>query len=156
MARNGMRKGIGQLALLLVLAVAAACGGEDPGVIVDPLVSPLVGDWSATAMVVTSVANPDVHPDLIKLGATFTLNVQPSGQYTAILIYAEKSSTEIGFLSVSGNVVTMTRSFPDTETTTAIFALSGSRLTLDGDTDFDFNLDGTPEPALAHFELEKR
>lgn len=155
MAWNGMRTGAGRLALALVVVLATACGGEDP-VVVDPLVSPLVGDWSATAMVVTSVANPDVAPELIGLGASFTLNVQPSGQYTAILIYAEQASTEIGFLSVSGNVVTMTHSFPDTKTTSATYVLSGNRLTLNGDTDFDFNLDGTPEPAVAHFELERR
>jgi hypothetical protein len=107
-------------------------------------------------MVITSVANPDVSPDLIQLGATFSLNVQPSGQYTAILIYAEQASTEIGVLSVSGNVVTMTRSFPNVATSTALFVLEGSHLTLDGDTDFDFNLDGTTEPALAHFELTKQ
>ncbi|HSG07462.1 MAG TPA: hypothetical protein VLA36_03825 [Longimicrobiales bacterium] len=155
MAWNGMRTGAGRLALALVIVLAAACGGEDP-VVVDPLVSPLVGDWTATAMVITSVANPDVAPELIGLGASFTLNVQPSGQYTAILIYAEQASTEIGFLSISGNVVTMTHSFPDTKTTSATYVLAGNRLTLDGDTDFDFNLDGTPEPALAHFELERR
>lgn len=155
MAWNGMRMGAGRLALALVVVLAAACGGEDP-VVVDPLVSPLVGDWSATAMVVTSVANPDVAPELIALGASFTLNVQSSGQYTAILIYAQQASTEIGFLSVSGNVVTMTHSFPDTKTTSATYVLAGNRLTLDGDTDFDFNLDGTSEPAVAHFELERR
>jgi hypothetical protein len=155
MAWNGMRMGAGRLALALVVVLATACGGEDP-VVVDPLVSPLVGDWSATAMVVTSVANPDVAPELIALGASFTLNVQSSGQYTAILIYAQQASTEIGFLSVSGNVVTMTHSFPDTKTTSATYVLAGNRLTLDGDTDFDFNLDGTSEPAVAHFELERR
>lgn len=151
-----MWRGVGRLALVLVVVLATACGSSDKVLDPDPLVSPLVGDWSATAMVLTSVANPDIHPDLISLGATFTINVQPSGQYTAILIYAEQASTEIGFLSVSGNVVTMTRSFPNTETTTAVYVLAGSKLTLDGDTRFDFNLDGSPEDALGHFELERQ
>ena len=30
------------------------------------------------------------------------------------------------------------------------------RLILDGDTEFDFNLDGTSEPATAHFDLRQR
>ena len=30
------------------------------------------------------------------------------------------------------------------------------RLILDGDTEFDFNLDGTSEPATAHFDLRRR
>ena len=151
-----MRRGVGLLALAWVLVLAAACGSSDEILKPDPLVSPLVGDWSATAMVVTSVANPEIHPDLIALGAKFTLNVQPSGQYTAILIYAEQASTEIGILSVSGNVVTMTRSFPNQETSTAVFSVTGNKLTLDGDTKFDFNLDGTSEDALGHFELERQ
>jgi hypothetical protein len=115
-----------------------------------------VGSWDATGLVLTSVANPQVRPDLIALGASFRLNIQPSGQYTAILLYAQQSSTEIGILSVSGNAVTMKRDFPSRSTSAAVFALVGNRMTLDGDSEFDFNLDGTPEPALAHFELIRR
>jgi len=130
------------------------CGSETAGL--DPALQPFVGDWDATKLVLTSVANPQIKPDLIALGATFRLNVQPSGQYTAVLIYAQQASTEIGWLSVSGNTVTMARDFPTRSTSNAVFVISGSRLTLDGDTEFDFNLDGTPEAALAHFELLKR
>jgi hypothetical protein len=73
-----------------------------------------------------------------------------------VLIYAQQASTEIGWLSVSGNTVTMARDFPTRSRSNAVFVISGSRLTLDGDTEFDFNLDGTPEAAVAHFELSKR
>ncbi len=139
---------------LVSALVLAACGEESVGP--DPDVAPLVGNWDATSLVLTSVANPQVRPDLVALGASFRLNIQPSGQYTAILIYAQQSSTEIGTLSVSGNTLTMTRDFPSRSTSAALFSLSGDRLTLDGDSEFDFNLDGTPEPALAHFELTRR
>jgi hypothetical protein len=130
------------------------CGSDAAGP--DPTLQPFVGDWDATKLVLTSVANPQVKPDLIALGASFRLNVQPSGQYTAVLIYAQQASTEIGWLSVSGNTVTMARDFPTRSRSNAVFVISGSRLTLDGDTEFDFNLDGTPEAAVAHFELSKR
>jgi hypothetical protein len=156
MAWNGMRTGVGRLALVWILALSAACGASDAGLAPDPQVSALVGDWEATAVVITSVANPDIALDLIAEGATFTLNVQPSGQYTAILIYAGQPSTEIGILSVSGNVMTLNRSFPNTETSTAVYTLAGNRLTLDGDTRFDFNLDGTSEAALGHFDMRRR
>jgi len=139
---------------LVSACILVACGEE--GVGPDPDVAPLVGDWDATSLVLTSVANPQVKPDLIALGAAFRLNIQPSGQYTAILLYAQQSSTEIGTLSVSGNTITMTRDFPSRSTSAAVFSLSGNRLTLDGDSEFDFNLDGTPEPALAHFELLRK
>jgi len=155
MAWNGTRKCGRWLAAAVFVMLTTACGEKDP-VTVNPDVSPLVGDWAATSMVVTSVANPEVSQDIIQLGASFTINVQPSGQYTAILIFAQQTSTEIGFLSVSGNVVTMDRTFPNTETSTATYTLTGSRLTLDGDTEYDFNGDKTAEDATAHIVLERQ
>ena len=139
---------------MLLTSLLGGCGGGT--VEPDAALAPLVGDWDATRLVLTSVANPQVKPDLVALGAAFRLNIQPSGQYTAILLYAEQSSTEIGTLSVSGTTVTMRRDFPSRSTSAAVFTLSGGRMTLDGDSKFDFNLDGTPEPALAHFELVRR
>lgn len=151
--RAARRRTIWGGAMLLALLVAG-CGGEAVGP--DVALAPLVGDWDATRLVLTSVANPQVKPDLVALGAAFRLNVQPSGLYTAILLYAEQSSTEIGTLSVSGTTLTMRRDFPSRSTSAAVFTISGSRMTMDGDSKFDFNLDGTSEPALAHFELVRR
>lgn len=155
-------KGGGWLRRLLMasaLTVVTACGdggtgpgGDGP----DPALAPFVGDWRASAMVLTNKANPSVAPDLIQEGAEFTINVQPSGQYTAILLYMQSSSTEIGKLSVSGNTVILERTFPSPETSSATYQFSGSQLVLDGDSEFDFNLDGSPEPAQAHIVLEKR
>lgn len=138
-----------------VLAVAA-CGGEDP-LGPDAALEPFVGDWKATSLVLTNIANPSVAPDLVELGATFTINIQPSGAYTAILIFQEQSQTEIGQVSVSGSNITLQREFPSPETTAGVYEFSDAdHLTIDGDTEFDFNLDGTPEPALVHFELERQ
>lgn len=148
------RTGLKWAALAVLVFAGCGDGGTDPGV--DPALAPFVGDWLATELVMTSVANPSVAPDLIALGSTFKLNVQPSGQYTAILIYAEQGATEIGTLSVSGNTVALNRAFPSRGTTHAVYSFSGNRLTLEGDTEFDFNLDGTPEPALVRFELVKQ
>jgi len=148
------RTGRGRGCLILTLWALASCGSD--GLEPDPALAPFVGDWDATKLVLTSVANPDMHPDLIALGATFKLNVQPSGQYTAILIYAEQAATEIGTVSVAGNTLTLHRDFPSASTSAAVYALTGNRLTLDGDSEFDFNLDGTSEAALAHFELSRR
>lgn len=154
MGTRKARRWAGWRGAVLLASLLAGCGGE--GVGPDPALSALAGDWDATRVVLTSVANPQVKPDLIALGASFRLNIQPSGQYTAILLYAQQSSTEIGTLSVSGSTLTMKREFPSRSTTAAVFALSGDRMTMDGDSEFDFNLDGTPEPALAHFELLRR
>lgn len=137
------------------LAGSSACGG-DP-LEVDPALAPLVGDWEATTLTVTNVDNPAVSPDLIELGAAFDLNVQPSGQYTAILVFSLQSSTEIGQISVSGSEVTLRPAFPaGQEPTTGTFSVTPTTLVIDGSTRFDFNLDGTSEPALAHFELVRK
>ena len=101
-------------AAALVTLLLGACRGNPSGP--DPALEPFVGEWNATSLVLTSVANPQVHPDLIALGAAFKLDVQPSGQYTAILIYALQASTEIGTITVSGNTVTFNRDFPTRST----------------------------------------
>lgn len=140
------------------LLVASAC--DDPpemGTEPDPAIAPFVGDWKAQELTLTSVADPSMAPDLVELGATFTLNVQPSGQYTAILVYLGQSQTEIGTISVSSNVLTLHRDFPTPGTTPGTFEFLGpDRFLLDGDSEFDFNLDGESEPALAHFDMVRR
>lgn len=148
------RRGFG-MSMVAAAVLLAGCG-DDP-VTVDAGIEALVGDWEATALIVSSVDNPTVRPDLIELGASFDLNVQPSGQYTAILVFALQSSTEIGQISVSGSEVTLRPTFPPGQpATTGTFSVSGNALVIDGATEFDFNLDGTSEPALAHFELVRK
>lgn len=141
----------------LVMIMALSGCGDDGATGVDPAVEPFVGDWDAQSLVLTSVADPNTAPDLVELGATFSLNVQPSGQYTAILIYLGQAQTEIGSVSVVGSTLTLNREFPDRGTTPGTFEFFGAdRFILDGNTDFDFNLDGTPEAALAHFDFVRR
>lgn len=143
------------LGAVALVAVACGGGGDPLDVEPDPALAPFVGDWSALTMVVTSAANPDISPDLIEEGATFSLNVQASGQYTANLIFLQQVSTEIGFISVSGSTVTLKRDFPTRSTSTATYEFRGNLLILDGPTEFDFNLDGEPEEALGHIELQR-
>jgi hypothetical protein len=45
---------------------------------------------------------------------------------------------------------------PPASTSRSRYTVTGTRLTLDGDTEFDFNIDGTADPAEAHIELQKR
>jgi len=160
---NGVRRLHGWKATIFGAWVTAlglaACGGSSETVTPDLSVAPFVGDWSATAMVLSSVANPDIQPDLISgFGASFTINVQPSGQYTAILIFAGQASTQIGQVTVSGSTITLRPEVPPNEpdaTSTYAFP-DANHLVLDGDTEFDFNFDGTAEAATAHIELERK
>ncbi|MFQ5537305.1 MAG: hypothetical protein ACE5GJ_07615 [Gemmatimonadota bacterium] len=142
---------------IVAVLFLAACGSDDSPSEPDSELSALVGDWEATTLELTNTANPAVVVDLIEQGATFTLNVQPSGQYTAILIFSQQAQTEIGQLTVSGATVTLQPEYPSgLPPTTATYTLEGGRLTLDGDTEFDFNLDGTPEAARSHIVLVRQ
>ena len=142
--------------VIVLAAVLSSCG--DAALEADASLAAFVGDWHATSLVLSSPLAPDVSVDLIELGSSFDLNIQPSGHYTAILVFAGQAQTEIGQISLSGaSTVILDRAFPTPSRSISTFIFEGpDRLILDGDTEFDFNLDGTMEPALAHFDLERR
>ena len=151
--RKTVRFGAWATALIL-----AACSGSSDTVAPDPAVAPFVGDWSATSLVIAPVANPSASHDIItEYGATFSINVQPSGQYTAILIFAGQSSTQIGQVTVSGSSITLHPQVPPNEpdATSAYTFPDGDHLILDGGTEFRFNGQDL-EPATAHIELERK
>ncbi len=123
----------------------------------DPLIEPFVGNWAATAFVLTSSVSDQVSIDLIQLGGTFNLNIQPSGSYTAILVYAGLGQTEIGTISVTATTVALNREFPTRENEISTYQFVGDTvLILDGDTEFDLDFDGQKDPTLAHFELLRK
>jgi hypothetical protein len=143
--------------LFAALLLAPACGGSEgiTGVEPDPAVAPFVGDWEATEFSVTSVQDSTVSFDVTDGGA-FTINVQPSGLYTAIIEFPQLPApvVEIGQLSVIGNSITLRPQGGAAATSSYTFD-GADRLTLIGPTEFDFNDDGTPDPATARIELER-
>ncbi len=142
--------------MIVVAALLSACG--DAAIEADPGLAPFVGDWVATELIVASPVAPDATLELIGLGSTFTINIQPSGLYTAILVFAGQGQTEIGQVSVSGgSTVILDREFPTPSREISTFGFEHADcFILEGNTEFDFNLDGTPEPALVRFVLDRR
>jgi hypothetical protein len=146
----------GRLAISLGAALAVACGG-DQGPEVDPLVAPFVGTWDADSLTVRNLATSDT-ANVLEFGSFF-ITVQPSGQYTATLTVYRQANPEIGQLGViSGSTLSLTPTFPaGRPVATATYSfVAADRLIMDGATEFDFNLDGTPEDAQAHFELQRQ
>ncbi len=140
---------------LFVLLLLLGCTSD--GVRPDASLAALVGNWQATSFVVTEVSDPSVHLDLIQLGATFSLNVQPSGTYTAILVYSGQPDTEIGQVSVAGSSITLKPNTPASSTaTTGTYSIDGTQLTIDGDTQFSFTPGVSPVAATAHIVLVKQ
>ena len=144
------------LVALVGLAATAGCSGGD-SIGPEESVAFLVGDWDAQRFTVKSKANPEIAPELVGgLGASFSVSVEPSGTYTAILTYQGSPFTEIGVITVEGNEIVFNVSFPATDTNRSRFTLTEPRLVLVGDTEFDFDLNGKDEAAEATIELRRR
>jgi hypothetical protein len=136
---------------LLLFLSFAGCGEDVAGP--KKGLDPLVGAWRAQSLVMTHKTTPGISVDLVEQGATFTLSILSTGQYSASLAAFGQSNTEVGTVTVSGNQVTITPTSPAGPPLVATYRFQGSLLILDGDSEFDFNLDGTPEDAFAHIEL---
>lgn len=137
----------------LVLAVLWGCSDSSTGVKKE--LEPLVGAWRAQELTLTNVANPSLTWDLVEIGATFSLSILATGQYTAVLTAFGQSNTEAGNVEVSGNRVTIQPVSPPGPSVDGTWQFVGEILHLDGETEFDFNFDGTREDADVHFELER-
>lgn len=144
--------------------IVGACGG-DP--IVPPAgseaIEPFVGTWDAEMFTVTSDADRSIVADLIEIGGSFTLNIQPSGQYTAQLSFTATDSlgiqpfVEIGQMTVTEGFVTLRPTVPPGAPVSSAYTfLSDDYLRLVGPTEFDFNFDEEPDPAELLAEIRRR
>jgi len=141
------------LAALAVLTLVAACG--DPVVPPTPTeIEPFVGLWDAEVFAVTSDEDTTVVADLMVNG-DFTINIEPSGTYTATLTFGGIPIPEIGQLSVGNGFITLRPNGGDPATSAYVFQ-GPDYLVLDGPTEFDFNQDLIPDPAQAHIEIRRR
>lgn len=138
----------------LAAALTVAACGTSTDVEVDPLVAPFVGAWDAVVFTVTGDAPPNTVVDVLTLGA-FWIAVEPSGTYTASLEFPG-APPEIGTLTVeSPSHLTLRPNGGPPAPSVYAFATPDS-VVLDGATEFDFNLDGTPESGQAHIEIVRR
>lgn len=142
-----------RLALVALLGLLVACGGD--GVSPDPDVSFLVGDWEATRLEVAPVAAPEQSVDLRALGARFTLNVQPSGQYTASLtIPGLPPNPEIGELDVEGDELVFQPTSPPGPASRASYTQpDDDRVIFTGPSEFDLDGDGTADEVILEVEI---
>lgn len=147
------------MAMALGLALLAACSGED-GVSPDPKIAFMVGTWDAVRFELTPDAAPDQSLDLVtELDATFTLNVQPSGFYTATLTLPGVASPppETGQLDVEGTELVFNRSSPSPATSRAAYTEPASgRVIFTGPTEFDLNGDQVLDDVTLEVELVRR
>ena len=148
------RRGLFNVSLgFLLLSTSGLVGCSDSGTEPVKALEPLVGTWRAQELILTNSANPDVSVDLIQEGATFTLAILSTGQYSASLAAFGAATTEVGEVTVSGSQVTIKPTSPEGPPLVATFSFQGTTLVLDGTSEYDFNQDGITEAAQAHIEL---
>ena len=155
------RRTIPFLAALVLLSTA--CGGDDPAGPSDPFAR-FVGSWTGISAVLTPVGGGTPF-DLILAGGNLDIVVQPSGSFSMTLVFAPfmVDLTTGGTITVGGSQITMVVTgqptpFGSSFTGTFAFTQGDTRMTfnLTGGVDFDFNLDGQPEPASLTLVLRKQ
>ncbi len=144
-------------ALLLVFAVLllASCGDDDDTT--GPINNNLTGTWDATEIQLTSLADPGTVVELISQGANGRLVLQADGGF-GLSIGIPGEPTEFGNGDWGANdVLTLSFGEGDIEGTWQFdIDLSGDTLRLTGaDTEWDFDDDGTEDPAKLDLTLSR-
>jgi len=142
--------------IAFAVAAAAACGSTETTVGPEPNdeIEPFVGTWDAEVFEVTSDADTTIVANLTENGF-FTLNVQPSGTYTATLVFGDLDPVvEIGQLSVTGSVLTLRPNGGEPGASQFTF-LETDLLRLEGPTEFPFRPPEL-EPGQAIIVLRRR
>jgi hypothetical protein len=123
----------------------AACS-DSTGITVEDL----VGTWEATEIVFTSTADPSESVDAIDLAASLTVTINSAGTVTTVFDNGQGGTdTDSGTLSVDGSTLTIGSDTFEAER-------SGDVLTLTGAVDFDFDEDGSDDPATVVVRLERQ
>ncbi len=117
----------------------------------------LAGTWNATVVEFTNQANTTEKVDLIVEGATIVLTIMANGDYTLTVDEPmEAQSVEEGTIAINGNTLTLSET-GQTSVEVFAFSLSGNTLTLTtGDDEFDFDDNGTEEPASLRAVFQKQ
>ena len=137
------------LALLAMPALLAGCS-ESTGVQPEDL----AGTWTATTFEFQSVATRALRVDVIDLGFSLTFVIESSGAVTTTITGPGTNDTDTGTLTVTGSNFTLTSSG---DTSTGTISRDGDTLTLNVQTgaEFDFDDDGSEEPATITVILQK-
>jgi hypothetical protein len=141
-----------QIRKLIFAPVALAvlsCGGTD-----EPSIASVSGLWTATRLEYVSVADPAVKVDVIAAGGTATIDLNDNGMYTAVITPPGAApETTTGTWSYTADTFTLVET-GSSGNMTFDMSLGNDAMTLTGaDTEFDFNDDGTDEPAKLNISL---
>ncbi len=141
------------LGVALLASVAIGCSDSSgPG---SATPADLVGQWTASAYTVTSVANTSTSAELVAMGLTITITFTET-TYTGVVIFPGDPTDDFsGTYTIDGLTLTLNetgKGSPETMT----YVLLGSTLTLNGDDVHDFLDNGQEEAVTFVMVLDKQ
>ena len=115
----------------------------------------VIGDWEAIQYILSNNANPTDIVDLISEGFNLYLTIQSNGSYTSTFTFpGVPDETETGTAVFTNNTVTINP--PDEDPFTMAYQVTDSTLAfVNANSSFDFDDDGTDEPATETIVLVK-
>lgn len=115
----------------------------------------LVGYWVGTSFEYISQADTTVRADLSRFGVVFSVTVNPDSSYSSTTLFLGQTIEESGTISVLQNTLNFTQQADQARSGT--FDLNGTSMDIRFEEEaFDFDQDGTEEPAILDITLEKR
>lgn len=146
--------------VLCAAVMLSACGGDGTsptapsGPPASDDISPIVGTWLADSITVNPKANPSVFREIVgEDGVEFTLIVQVSRAYRAVLRAFGSESEETGTIRLQGSQIFFTVQTPVAGSASGQWSRQGDRLILESDLLLDFNQDGVVDDLSTRFVL---
>ncbi len=99
-------------------------------------------------------ADTTVSVEIVSTGGRFNLNITSDGRYSAELVFRGAVARESGTIRVDGGSLFLTPVTPTPRPEgMVVWRLAAGRMIWDGESQLDFNGDGTPSPSLLHVEF---
>ncbi|MGH1366616.1 MAG: hypothetical protein ACRBF0_23855 [Calditrichia bacterium] len=145
-----------KILLGMLLLFFAACSSDVPTQTQTQNEVPdgLVGYWIGTNFVFTSQADSTIQVNLGQFGVVFSVTVNPDSSYSSTTQFLGQTTVENGVISIQQNTLTFTQQSDVNRSGT--FSLNENSMSIRFEEEaFDFDQDGTDEPAILDINLEK-
>lgn len=141
-----------KLLTLASLVIFLSCGSDDGPSLVgtDISIADIAGNWSATSAVFDiATAGPSIRVDVVEEGGSVILQIQNNGRFTlTVTVMGRAPEVSTGQMGFDEDLLTV--SFDDDPDDFEFFGIQHTvtTLSINGPAEFDFDGDGTQEPAI--------
>lgn len=141
----------------LIILILVSCGSDDgPSLTGTNIsISDIQGNWTATRAVFDIASTgPSMRVEVVKDGGTVTLQIQGNGRFTlTVTVMGRAPEVSTGQLGFDEDLLTV--SFDDDPDDFEFFGIQNTSTTLsiNGPAEFDFDGNGTEEPARVELDF---